>query len=436
MNTGNSINLIIFLVKFVIVVLTFLSSIFVRVGVGATFVPSGPLRRASRSIVSQLKMGSTPTTATKEYAPSQVVLDESTGEKWRLCAGVAVLNSQNQVLVAERLGRPGNWQCPQGGVDDAWTPSGAKDELPKESIVQAAIRELYEETGLQLGHHVVMDHTFPHPSVGSNSGIRYSTNTGTGDANWLTRAGFSGQELHWTVFRCTDGRGDFEPGTMCDLSGKGGESAEFSQVTWKPIDEAVRSIWEGKRAPYLALQSLINEYGSKWQAQVNQLDFSGKWGRDLSLSTGVIEGLESRGLTSEDAKEEAAKPYIQLWERSSQDPTAWFVTTYEKDGTSPRRKLEYKPGTWEESYQGKSTLFGESGAPVTLKRRTSYVAEPDASPIPMAQVTITDGPKGVEESRRYLKDGNLVLRRTLWPKDQPNTSSISTEVFTKIPADC
>jgi len=84
------------------------------------------------------------------------------------------------------------------------------------------------------------------------------------------------------------------------------------------------------------------------------------------------------------------------------------------------------------SYEGKSVTFGSSAENgTTLTRRTCFVAEPDATHIPMAHVTITDGPKGVEESRRYLKDEKLLLRRTLWPKDAPDSPLISTEIFIK-----
>eukprot|EP00428_Durinskia_dybowskii_P051067 CAMPEP_0170321240 /NCGR_PEP_ID=MMETSP0116_2-20130129/61376_1 /TAXON_ID=400756 /ORGANISM="Durinskia baltica, Strain CSIRO CS-38" /LENGTH=119 /DNA_ID=CAMNT_0010574055 /DNA_START=6 /DNA_END=362 /DNA_ORIENTATION=- len=109
------------------------------------------------------------TDTTKQYIPSQMIIDPSTGEKWRLCAGVAVLNSKNQILVGERHGKPDQWQCPQGGVDDEWTDtSNAGHPLttkPKETIVQAAIRELHEETGLIIDRHVILDSTFPIPST-------------------------------------------------------------------------------------------------------------------------------------------------------------------------------------------------------------------------------------------------------------------------------
>lgn len=425
----SSINLVIFLLKFVIVIVTF-SFALSRVGAFQQVARVGSASRSHGRLRSHRYM-STTATIKKEYAPSQVVIDEGNNKKWRLCAGVAVLNSRNQLLVAERKGRAGNWQCPQGGVDDAWTPQNSSDDSrpkPKETIVEAATREMYEETGLSVNHHAMLDATFPTPDISTSTGFRYSTE---GTDNWLTRQGFAGQELHWVVFRCTDGRGDHDPNAMCDLSGKGGESAEFTKVQWRDVDEVVQGIWEGKRGPYLELQSLLEMHGAKWQEQIDNLDFSGKWSRDFSSCTGVVEGLVARGLTNKQALDEAKKPYIQLWERDGNDASLWYVTTYQGDSEMPRRKLEYKPGVWEETYEGKATLFGDSSEPVTLKRQTSFVGEADAHPMPIAHVTITTGPKGIEESRRYLKGDLLILRRTFWQNGESNSPAVSTEVFTR-----
>ena len=43
---------------------------------------------------------------------SQYITD--TDGKWRLCAGVAVFNSKNEILIGERIGiTPCSWQAPQ-----------------------------------------------------------------------------------------------------------------------------------------------------------------------------------------------------------------------------------------------------------------------------------------------------------------------------------
>ena len=57
---------------------------------------------------------------------------------YRPCAGIMLLNNQNQVFVAKRIDTAVEaWQMPQGGIDQG--------EDPKE----AAIRELEEETGIR-----------------------------------------------------------------------------------------------------------------------------------------------------------------------------------------------------------------------------------------------------------------------------------------------
>ncbi len=57
---------------------------------------------------------------------------------YRPCAGIMLLNSENKVFVAKRIDTDIEaWQMPQGGIDDG--------ELP----VEAAIRELEEETGIK-----------------------------------------------------------------------------------------------------------------------------------------------------------------------------------------------------------------------------------------------------------------------------------------------
>ncbi len=54
---------------------------------------------------------------------------------YRDCVGIVLLNTDGLILAGERLGLPGSWQMPQGGID--------KGETPRD----AALRELEEETG-------------------------------------------------------------------------------------------------------------------------------------------------------------------------------------------------------------------------------------------------------------------------------------------------
>lgn len=64
---------------------------------------------------------------------------------YRKCVGIVVFNHEGQVWVGRRLMAPAHadidgshrWQLPQGGIDE--------DEKP----LEAAYRELYEETGIR-----------------------------------------------------------------------------------------------------------------------------------------------------------------------------------------------------------------------------------------------------------------------------------------------
>jgi putative (di)nucleoside polyphosphate hydrolase len=49
--------------------------------------------------------------------------------------GCLLLNVTGRVFVAQRIGMPGSWQMPQGGIDEGETPA------------EAALRELEEEIG-------------------------------------------------------------------------------------------------------------------------------------------------------------------------------------------------------------------------------------------------------------------------------------------------
>tara|TARA_B100000470_G_scaffold194981_1_gene163646 strand:+ start:37 stop:510 length:474 start_codon:yes stop_codon:yes gene_type:complete len=56
----------------------------------------------------------------------------------RVCVGVVLLNHKNNVFVGKRIDNPKNfWQMPQGGV------------CQNENLLQAAKRELEEETGVK-----------------------------------------------------------------------------------------------------------------------------------------------------------------------------------------------------------------------------------------------------------------------------------------------
>ncbi|KAL7535879.1 hypothetical protein ACHAWF_005305, partial [Thalassiosira exigua] len=328
-----------------------------------------------------------------QHTPSQFVTDDE-GLKWRLCAGAAVLNSKNELLIGERIGKPGSWQTPQGGVDGGDKP---------ESVTDAAIRELYEEIGLEHGRHVLLEDT-----DGGTSSIKCRYKTG-GTGSWLERAGFAGQELNWTLFRCADVSLERNPQLVCTLSGLNGEKPEFADVRWKKLDWVVENVWSKKSRPYEVLREACIPIMKRWDERCCKLDLSGRWSRDSDRCVGVVEGLVARGLTEESALARATEPYIQDWKRHATD-REWIVTTLDASGNESRRVLHYPLGEFQEAYEGTSTLFGGTNGGI-IWRCCFYMAEGDSDD-GIAHVTVSDTPRGKEESVRYLKSGDLILRRT------------------------
>jgi putative (di)nucleoside polyphosphate hydrolase len=347
------------------------------------------------------------------HPPSQYVLDTD-GSKWRLCAGCAVFNSRNELLIGERIGKQGSWQAPQGGVDATVT----NGEM--ETVAQAAARELFEEVGLETGKHVLLE-TLMTPMK-----CRYKTE---GTKSWLEKAGFAGQELNWIAFRCADSGLETDPNSACNLSGLNGEAAEFSSVKWKSLDWVIENVWEAKRGPYEALRDGCVHINKNWEDRCAQFDLSGKWYRDSTRSEGLKEALMARGISEETAIKHAEEPYVQKWQRlKANGPSEFKVITYDRDTGTIRRELIYPIGKFKEVYEGKSMLFGGSDGGL-IERQCFYCAEQDADD-KIAHVTMSITPRGKEESRRFVRNGELVLRRSFWHSWRTD-KIVSTEVFVK-----
>ena len=148
---------------------------------------------------------------------------------YRPCVGVMVLNAAGHVWVGRRLvedqgemeGATALWQMPQGGIDEGEEP------------LDAARRELYEETGIRsaelLGESEGwIDYDLPPALVGIALKGRYR-----------------GQTQKWFAFRFTG-----EESEIAINPPPGGHSAEFDEWAWKPMDEVLSLVVPFKRGVY------------------------------------------------------------------------------------------------------------------------------------------------------------------------------------------
>ncbi len=103
---------------------------------------------------------------------------------YRPCAGVMLLNADGQVFVGQRLDSEMEaWQMPQGGID------------PGEDPLDAAYRELWEETGVLRDHvellaapDIELQYDLPDALIGK-----------------LWKGKWRGQRQRWFLFRLTAG---------------------------------------------------------------------------------------------------------------------------------------------------------------------------------------------------------------------------------------
>lgn len=139
---------------------------------------------------------------------------------YRPCVGLVLIGPDRRVFAGQRIDNPGDaWQMPQGGVD------------PGEAPVEAALRELEEETGAAPSLVEVLRETadwlpydLPPELVGKLWGGRYR-----------------GQTQKWFALRFLGGDGDI------DIARK---HPEFSRWAWMTPGALIDRIVPFKRAIY------------------------------------------------------------------------------------------------------------------------------------------------------------------------------------------
>ncbi|MET3615314.1 putative (di)nucleoside polyphosphate hydrolase [Rhizobium aquaticum] len=160
---------------------------------------------------------------------------------YRPCVGVMVINRDGLVWAGRRIpeenseydGSPQLWQMPQGGID--------KGEEP----LEAAWRELYEETGIKSASLLAeapdwINYDLPPQLIGIGLKGKYR-----------------GQTQRWFAFRFEGSEDEIAINPP-----PGGHSAEFDAWEWKRMEELPELIVPFKRDVYLKVVEAFRHLGA------------------------------------------------------------------------------------------------------------------------------------------------------------------------------
>ena len=146
---------------------------------------------------------------------------------YRTCVGMMLINAAGQVFIGRRAGGIEHvdeshvWQMPQGGVD------------PGEDLRQAAMRELWEETGVKnadyLGETDWLTYEFPPLAVPPSHRL----------------ANFRGQRQKWFALRFRGSDDEIDPVTP-----RNGQPAEFDAWRWERLDRVPDLVVPFRREVY------------------------------------------------------------------------------------------------------------------------------------------------------------------------------------------
>ncbi len=148
---------------------------------------------------------------------------------YRPCAGIMVLNDKGLVWAGRRIsqgnsefdGSPQLWQMPQGGIDEGEAP------------LAAAVRELYEETGMKTVTLLAEARDWIHYDLPPQL-------IGIG-----LRGKYRGQAQKWFAFRFDGDESEIQINPP-----PGSNEAEFDAWDWKPMKSLPELIVPFKRSVY------------------------------------------------------------------------------------------------------------------------------------------------------------------------------------------
>lgn len=138
---------------------------------------------------------------------------------YRPCVGIVLIDHRGMIFTGLRKDTPGAWQMPQGGID------------PGESVRQAALRELKEETGTDKAE--LMAET--------SDWLTYDLPPKIAKKIWRGR--FQGQAQKWVAMRFIGEDADI------DITADG-KHAEFSVWRWSAPEDVLSGIVDFKRRLY------------------------------------------------------------------------------------------------------------------------------------------------------------------------------------------